>query len=483
MSEQPQVILLPRQPWSATAIATDEKQPRVPATVMVGAVCAVLIFAVLAFGAVEPWAVFVVESAAVVLLLLYASRVIGAEPAKLHGSPLYAPMLIIGLLAIVQILFGTTAYRLATLREFLLDAAYFTMFFVVVQCFRSERERKLFAAIMTAFGFLLAVFAVLQDFTSAGKLYWVHTPRFGGVIYGPYVDHSHYAGLMEMLIPLPVLLCLSRGLSGGQKALLSFMAAFMTASLVMSRSAGGVISFVCAWLIMGPFLFRSERGRRAAMALVGGAAVTVLFVMWIDGGAIVERLAALQDPVRSEAFQPGQKTSRLAIAGDALHVAGARPISGWGLGAFQVVYPQFQSFYSRVYVDHAHDDYLELIAETGLIGAVCLGWFLFGLYRRGLQRLDHWRRNPARAVRLGALVGCTSLLVHSFGDFNLHIPANAAVFFVLCGVASTPLDSSRSSYRQRHAVSAIELDSSSLIDAAEQSQAVEASEDAGDSRP
>jgi O-antigen ligase len=234
---------------------------------------------------------------------------------------------------------------------------------------------------------------------------------------------------------------------------------------------------------MGPFLFRSERGRRAAMALVGGAAVTVLFVMWIDGGAIVERLAALQDPVRSEAFQPGQKTSRLAIAGDALHVAGARPISGWGLGAFQVVYPQFQSFYSRVYVDHAHDDYLELIAETGLIGAVCLGWFLFGLYRRGLQRLDHWRRNPARAVRLGALVGCTSLLVHSFGDFNLHIPANAAVFFVLCGVASTPLDSSRSSYRQRHAVSAIELDSSSLIDAAEQSQAVEASEDAGDSRP
>ena len=87
----------------------------------------------------------------------------------------------------------------------------------------------------------VAGFALLQGLSSNGKLYWIRTPHFGGWIYGPYVNHSHYAGLMEMLVPVPLVFCLTRYAEGRIRALAAGGAALMAATIFfrLARRHGG----------------------------------------------------------------------------------------------------------------------------------------------------------------------------------------------------------------------------------------------------
>jgi hypothetical protein len=63
----------------------------------------------------------------------------------------------------------------------------------------------------------MAMFALLQSLSSPDKLYWFRTPRSGGWIYGPYVNHNHYAGLMEMLFPIPLVFAFTRFARGRER--------------------------------------------------------------------------------------------------------------------------------------------------------------------------------------------------------------------------------------------------------------------------
>ena len=116
-----------------------------------------------------------------------------------------------------------------------------------------------------------------------------------------------------------------------------------------------------------------------------------------------------------------------------------RPIVGWGLGTFPIVYPGYRTFYTNLFVNEAHNDYAQTLVETGLLGFGLMLWFLVRLYQYGLPTSRRWELKWDGAVSLAALLGCTGILFHSFVDFNLQIPANAAFFYVLCGLATSPL--------------------------------------------
>jgi O-antigen ligase len=114
-----------------------------------------------------------------------------------------------------------------------------------------------------------------------------------------------------------------------------------------------------------------------------------------------------------------------------------RPLLGWGLGTFATVYPSFRSFYSESEVNEAHNDFMQLLVETGVAGFALMVVFLVLVYRTGMRSIGHWRRDPRATITMAALIGCTGLLIHSLSDFNLQIPANAALFFALTALATT----------------------------------------------
>jgi len=99
--------------------------------------------------------------------------------------------------------------------------------------------------------------------------------------------------------------------------------------------------------------------------------------------------------------------------------------------------PAFSSFYTNLLVNAAHNDYVQVLVETGLISFAAVVWFIVDVYRAGPRNVDGGNRDWSRALGLAALVGCTGLLVHSFFDFNLQIPANAYMFYFLCALATS----------------------------------------------
>jgi O-antigen ligase len=93
-------------------------------------------------------------------------------------------------------------------------------------------------------------------------------------------------------------------------------------------------------------------------------------------------------------------------------------------------------------VNHTHNDYLEALAETGVPGALCCAWFLAVLFIESVKGLKDLGGSFGAALNLSGLVGCCGLFVHSLVDFNLHIPANALLFFVSAHMATARLQAS-----------------------------------------
>jgi O-antigen ligase len=291
------------------------------------------------------------------------------------------------------------------------------------------------------YGALVAAFAVLQGLAPNGKLYWNWALAQGGSIYGPYVNHNHYAGLMEMLMPFPLVLAATRFTNGNRKIAAAGIAALMAGSIFLSGSRGGMAAFVAQMVVLGVLLVRKREGTWKQPLMLGAfLAVVIVFLVWMGGNELTRRLVS----IHSEAREEINGGVRLSIDRDCLRMLIKRPILGWGLGAFPIVYPEFRSFYTTFFVNQAHNDYLQLLVETGLAGFSIAVWFLVLMFRQAASKLQNWTETASGAMTVAALLGCVGILVHSFLDFNLQIPANAALFFVLCAIAaSAPLQESQ----------------------------------------
>ena len=112
------------------------------------------------------------------------------------------------------------------------------------------------------------------------------------------------------------------------------------------------------------------------------------------------------------------------------------------MGTLVTVYPRYESFYDGRIVEHVHNDYMEALAETGLAGGLCGLAFLILLYRQSRKNFEAEQGHFSRGVHAAAIVALSGLLLHSFVDFNLHIPSNALLFLLQVHLAtSAPLPS------------------------------------------
>ncbi len=391
-----------------------------------------LMFGPVAFGSVEPWSIFTLEAGATLLILLWLAKQWIDGEVKIKWNPLFLPMAAFAVLIVIQLAAGGTAYRHDTVSGALLYCAYAMLCFLSSQVlFRNFQARRL-AFVFSIYGAALASFALLQGIASNGKLYWMRTPRMGGQIYGPYVNHNHYAGLMEMLVPIPLVLSVSHLASSRQRMLAAATAAVMASTIFLSGSRGGMLALLMELLIFAVVLVRRQRGIKTAVSVGAFLLIVISLLTWVGGGELGRRVSSISTETRSE-ITGGM---RLTIDRDALHMFAKKPVLGWGLRAFPVVYPQFRSFYTNFFVNEAHNDYLQLLVEMGLLGFGAMLWFLIVVYRRAVSKIKDWTSDVSGTVTLACMLGCSGILVHSAVDFNLQIPANAALFYVFCTIAA-----------------------------------------------
>jgi O-antigen ligase len=210
------------------------------------------------------------------------------------------------------------------------------------------------------------------------------------------------------------------------------------ASVELSGSRGGMISLLIEIAIFGIVFGRSRlfgKRRAAAMSAIAVFAVVAAF-LWI---APPEVLARYQTLVKSPDLTLG---IRKQMTMDALQIFREYRWLGAGLGSHETVSPRYQSVLPERVVDHAHNDFAELMAETGIAGLVlamvAIEIFFVAAFRKLKSKFD----DLGGCIRLGAAVGCCGVLVHSFSDFNLHIPANAAWFVACAAISQLPVPAS-----------------------------------------
>jgi len=401
-------------------------------------ICALLTFAVLAFGGVEEWAQAVLAAGFSILLVLWAMRVYSWHQEQIILSPLLFPLLAFGLVVIVQLLFGKTASNYDTRMQLQLLLLYVILLLLLPQAFYRMNHWRLLLWFLMSLSFFVSVFGILQQLTFNGKLYWVRVLRYGGYPFGPYVNRNHFAGFAELLIPVALVPLVLGKVRRERLFLVSLFALIPIVALFLSASRGGIISFVVELVIL--FALLLVRRIRSRYMLAGGILVlcAILAVSWLGMQQVIERFT---NPQALEVTIGKRASMRL----DTWHIFLDHPYLGTGLGTLQMVFPPYETLYDGKVVNHSHNDYLETLADTGIAGGLCCAWFLVVLFVESIRGLKELGQSFGAALNLSGLVGCCGLLVHSLVDFNLHIPANAMLFFVSAHLATARLQTTASS--------------------------------------
>ena len=285
------------------------------------------------------------------------------------------------------------------------------------------------------------MFGLTQSLTSDGtRVYWFRQLT-QSTAFGPFINRHHFAGYMELAIALPLGLLFSGALEPYKRPLYAFAVLLMAVALIMTNSRGGLISLVAEILfvivIAGPGMGHREQSRtsllmrtalmRAAMAL-GLGIILFLGALAVGGPGVFGRLLGTVN-----AADP--TTGRAHFWNVTLDVIKNHPILGSGLGSFSVIYTRYDSGNGLYRLEQAHNDYLQTLADGGIVGGLLGLSFLIILFGRGFARRntdDKFRRG----VATGALAGCFAVLVHSAFDFTLHTTANALLFLVLAAMAT-----------------------------------------------
>jgi len=397
-------------------------------------ICALVTFGILAHGAVEDWSRAVLETGAGLLFLYWTLRAANfrkeAEPeVQFIVSPLLLPLLALVVVVSAQLVFRTTASPYHTRVELQLLITYVLVLFLGAQAFRRSEHWRTLVWFLMCLGFAVAIFGILQHLTFNGRLYWFREMRYGGIPFGPFVNRNHFAGFAELVIPIALVPLVLGKVRRERWLIVAILALLPIGALFLSASRGGIISFAVEMTVLAVLMIWRRAGGKHVLA---GAVVLLLafmLVSWLGVRQVLERFSSMQ----SLEVSTGKRAS---MRHDTWRIFRDHPWIGTGLGTLQIVYPPYETLYDGKIVNHAHNDYLEALAETGMAGGLCCAWFLALLFYHSLRQLLQSDTSFAGALHLSGLVACCGFLTHSLVDFNLHIPANALLFFLTAHLAT-----------------------------------------------
>ncbi len=319
---------------------------------------------------------------------------------------------------------------------------------LVTAHFGRERVRLLLLPLL-ALGTGQAFYGILEFLSGRNRIFLYEKRFYLDSVTGTYINRNHFAGLMVMLLPVGIAWLLARlqGTGPGQAGLRQRLVALSEAN------ANQTLLLALAVAVMGAGLGLSFSRAGVTFGLLAAAAV-ILAALWPSGGrrapvaglalaAGVLALAALPLAVRGPGRLasmagdlPGELragTGRSAVWAATVRMAADHPMAGTGLGSFGGVFPRYRPMEVQSTYTHAHQDYLQWIAETGIAGGLAGGVVLAGLLVLARRAIRHAPRPGERLLAAGIAAGLGGLALHGLVDFNGHIPANTLIASALAG--------------------------------------------------
>jgi O-antigen ligase len=395
-------------------------------------ICLLVAFCVLALGTVEVWSVSVMEIGAALLFFCWSVITWRNPRAKIYWSLLQASVLGVLVIGALQLLFHGSAYPYLTRAMLLKVTAYLIVLFLATQAFRERRDLYRLAWFLMAFSFAVSLLAIIQHFTSTSEIYWMRELGTRGDPFGPYVNRNHFAGFVELTAPVGLGLLAFRGVKRDLFPIATLLSIVPISALILSASRGGIIGLGLEIVVL-VLLARSRRawkGQRATIVAIV-ALVALGSVAWVGTNRALERFSG----TNLHEVTLGRRGS---MSRGAAHIFRDHLIKGCGLGTLVSVFPAYENAYDGRVIDHVHNDYIEGLAETGILGGICGAVFLWTLYREGRENFTAEQGHLSRGLHAGAIMAVSGLLLHSFVDFNLQIPANALLFLLQAYLVTSP---------------------------------------------
>ncbi len=404
--------------------------------------CVVLVFTTLAYGAVHQpvIAVFYVLTGALIVLLsidVYQRRQFTVQNNLM-------PVLLLALAAygLVQVIpFGTLAQtagvdgipRTISLNPFATQVSalhmlfLFFLFVAVLSLLNTAGRLRWTVYVIAIFGFAFAFFAILQSVLSPQKIYGIYEAKYA-VPFGSFVSRHNFAAFMELSLAIPLGMIFSGSVRPDKRLLYITAIALMGIALLLCGSRGGLVAFL-AEIICVLFFAASSLRRSFNVQL----ALSVILIALVIGGAVFVGGDTSFTRIAETAATDDLTTGRTHIWQVAVEIIRAYFPLGVGLGAFGVAYTQFDSMSGLERVEQAHNDFLQIVTDAGLVGIVLGGFFIYGFAKLGM-RIRGINNQYRRGVAVGAFAGCLAVLVHSLVDFVLHTTAISVLFIIVLSV-------------------------------------------------
>lgn len=299
-------------------------------------------------------------------------------------------------------------------------AVYLMVFFMAAFGFDRKDELYAFLKALIIFGFILAIFGIIQKTTGTGKIYWLRELSIDrSQPFSSFVNRNHFAGWLNMIIPF----ALAYGFMArtvDKKIRYLFLALAMAVVLVFTLSRGGIIAFFAGVFVFSAVALAGRSSKKRLIPLFLFVLVLGISVLYIGLSPVMSRFTQV-DIFHHE---------RLTVWKAAFEGFLSFPVFGTGIGTFEYIFKMF-SPPTWFFYDHAHNDYVQFLMETGIAG-VCIGIIVVAVILRYVIESE-WTEREAfmKAAFYGSL---TTIAVHSVFDFNLRIPSNAILLAVVLGL-------------------------------------------------
>jgi putative inorganic carbon (HCO3(-)) transporter len=337
----------------------------------------------------------------------------------------------------------------ATRTHFLILLTCFIAFYFAQVISQDRRRKQFFIGSLVALGTFEAFYGLVQ-YLSGWQQIFAYVKKFDlEEATGTYINRNHYAGFLEMILPFSLAFgfyeyAKLRGDRDSKIGLRSLMAksaaqrlvlclavaVVICAALIFSRSRMGILAAASSVLVIFALLAISRfHGRTGSLLAAAFILLSICVAIWIGPGPIVSRF----QHVNEEYSLGGQ--SRISMWHDALPLMKHHPWLGTGFGTFPIAYTSSQTAFLSQFVNHAHNDYLEVAADLGIPATAILFVSILFILGRAIRSFLSGERDFERAVALGCAGSIVAILLHSFADFNLYIPANALLLATILGLA------------------------------------------------
>ncbi len=435
------------------------------------ALVALLPLTAVPYGSVEPWWTGLFNALVFALAALWAVE--GALAGRFGLTRAHAvtlPAFALAAFALLQSVtlpgFGVISFDPYESRVFALRLAAVALYAgLLLRYAATERRLRALAVAVVCVGVASALFGLFRQATQREELGFFLPLLRRGEGFAQFVSRNHFPYLAEMALGLALGLVAGRGVTRTKALLCAAAAAPVWLALVGSNSRGGLLAMLCQTLFLAvtfgvtragtrdtrhaenfasrkTFVERLARSGASRVALAAALLVAVVVgTVWVGGDPLAERVASVSDEARTveaDAWRVG----RAGIWEDTWRLFERHTLAGVGLGGYWIAIRATHGGSGVLVPRQAHNDYLELLASAGVVGAALLLWFLFVFVRLARGRLR--AGTPfTRAVALGALAGLFGVAVHSLFDFGLHVTSNAFVAAAFVALAAARVEGER----------------------------------------